>query len=135
MNIKEEEYDFLDGEMFLTNNKGKLGELKEIRLNKRANPDNMPVEDRLIRNQRTNGLWEMNEKIKEYEELLSKDNASSLNYKMNMSDMQIILDKINHLFSFEEKMTFNTLGFLPTFSSLFEGVSAVRSNCFRTRYN
>ena len=29
------------------------------------------------------------------------------------------------------KMTFNTLGFLPTFSSLFEGVSAVRSNCFR----
>ena len=62
MNIKEEEYDFLDGEMFLTNKKGNLGELKEIRLNKRANPDNMPVEDRLIRNQRTNGLWEMNEK-------------------------------------------------------------------------
>ena len=62
MNIKEEEYDFLDGEMFLTNNKGKLGVLNEIRLNKRANPDNMPVEDRLIRNQRTNGLWEMNEK-------------------------------------------------------------------------
>ena len=43
MNIKEEEYDFLDGEMFLTNKKGNLGELKEIRLNKRANPDNMPV--------------------------------------------------------------------------------------------
>ena len=31
-------------------------------------------------------------------------------------------------------MTFNTLGFLPTFSSLFEGVSAVRSNCFRIGY-
>lgn len=32
------------------------------------------------------------------------------------------------------KMIFNTLGFLPTFSSLFEGVSAVRSNCFRIGY-
>ena len=62
MNIKEEEYDFLDGETFLTNKKGKLGMLDEIRLNKRANTDNMPVEDRLIKNQRTNGLWEVNEK-------------------------------------------------------------------------
>ena len=62
MNIKEEEYDFLDGETFLTNKKGQLGYLNEIRLNKRPNTDNMPVEDRLIKNQRTNGLWEVNEK-------------------------------------------------------------------------
>ena len=62
MNIKEEEYDFLDGETFLTNKKGRLEILNEIRLNKRANTDNMPVEDRLIKNQRTNGLWEVNEK-------------------------------------------------------------------------
>lgn len=62
MNIKEEEYDFLDHETFLTNKKGKLDIISEIRLNKKVITDKIPIEDQLIKNQRTNGLWELNEK-------------------------------------------------------------------------
>ena len=62
MNIKEEEYDFLDDEEFLTNKKGKLGVISMIKLTKKTSPDDMPIEDKLIKNQRTNGLWEVNEK-------------------------------------------------------------------------
>ena len=62
MNIKEEEYDFLDDEEFLTNKKGKLGVISMIKLTKKTSPDDMPNEDKLIKNQKINGLWEVNEK-------------------------------------------------------------------------
>ena len=64
MKIKEQEYDFLDGEEYLTNKIGSLGyrNIKEIKLIKKINSDNVPIEDKLIKNLRTNGLWEVNEK-------------------------------------------------------------------------
>ena len=62
MKIKEEDYDFIDqGEQYLTNKTGECFYQKEIRLIKKIKNEKIPVEDRLIKNQRINGLWEVNE--------------------------------------------------------------------------
>ena len=62
MKIKEEDYDFIDqNEQHLTNKTGECFYQKEIRLIKKIKNEKIPVEDRLIKNQRINGLWEVNE--------------------------------------------------------------------------
>ena len=62
MKIKEEDYDFIDqNEQYLTNKTGECFYQKEIRLIKKIKNEKIPVEDRLIKNQRINGLWEVNE--------------------------------------------------------------------------
>ena len=62
MKIKEKDYDFIDqNEQYLTHITGEYFYRKEIRLIKKIKVDKIPVEDRLIKNQRINGLWEVNE--------------------------------------------------------------------------
>ena len=61
MKIKEEDYDFIDqNEQYLTHITGEYFYREEIRLIKKIKVDKIPVEDRLIKNQRINGLWEVN---------------------------------------------------------------------------
>ena len=62
VNIREEEYDFFDGEDDITNNTGKIFFLiTEIILTKKENYDTLPIHKKLIKN-RVNGLLEINEK-------------------------------------------------------------------------
>ena len=56
MKIKEKDYDFIDqNEQYLTHITGEYFYRKEIRLIKKIKVDKIPVEDRLIKNQRING--------------------------------------------------------------------------------
>ena len=56
VNIREEEYDFFDGEDDITNNTGKIFFLiTEIILTKKENYDTLPIEDILMKN-RVNNL-------------------------------------------------------------------------------
>lgn len=64
----------------------------------------------------------LNLRIKEYEENAAKENFTITKKKSNINDMGILLDKINHLFSFEEKINehfrfleTNTLGVVENF--------------------
>ena len=61
MNIKEEDYDFSDGDVEFTKESGEICILiTEIALTKKKNYDSLPIEDKIIKNMRINGLWDFN---------------------------------------------------------------------------
>ena len=64
LKIKENEYDFLNEEELITHKEGVIQtNLKTININtkKLRGDEHLPIEDRIIKNQKVNGLWELNE--------------------------------------------------------------------------
>ena len=100
MKIKEKDYDFIDqNEQYLTHITGEYFYRKEIRLIKKIKVDKIPVEDRLIKNQRINGLWEVNDNIlslvnlskKEWSQLI-KNNKDFFESVIKCKDENVLIN-------------------------------------------
>ena len=74
MNINEEEYVFVIDEKIMTNEFGKIKTIpKEIKLIIKAKEKIIPLDIKLLNNQKTNGLWEVNDNNLSLINLLSKE--------------------------------------------------------------
>ena len=100
MNINEEEYDFVINEVIVTNEFGKMKKLpREIKLIKKAKEVAIPLEIKILKNQKTNGLWEVNDNIlylvnlskKEWSQLI-KNNKDFFESVIKCKDENVLIN-------------------------------------------